>query len=126
MQPNVHPSSRREVIYISNDMLFALGPYYMRAPSLEFLSNLSSNITALEPYLRDVSELIQMSVVPTQKGDNIISCMTYNPPGPFEVGYDVVRSVSIKNILSLNILTKPKLRRNAKSRRNTDKPILLA
>ena len=95
MQPNVHTSSRTEVIYISNDMLVALGPYYMRAPSLEFLSNLSSNITVLEPYLRDVSELIQMSVVPTQKGDDILSCMTYNPPGRSEIGYDVVRSVSI-------------------------------
>ena len=48
------------------------------------------------PYLWDITDLIQTSVVPTQSGNNIQSCMTYNPPGSFKTGYDVLRSVSVQ------------------------------
>ena len=69
----------------------------MKIPS--HLMDYSSNITAMMPYFWDISDLIQMSVVPSQKGDSLLSCMTYNPPGPFETGYDVARSVSINGLL---------------------------
>ena len=76
------------MIYTENDII----PYYLRIPS--HLMNSSTNMTAMEPYVWEISDLIQMSVVPNPKGDDIQSCMTYNPPGPFEIGYDVDRSVS--------------------------------
>ena len=83
------------MVYFENGILKAVGPYFVQFPPhvLEHLNN-ETWPNVLETYARDISDIIEMSVVPTQKGDDIISCMTYNPPGPFETGYDVIRSVS--------------------------------
>ena len=68
----------------------------MGIPSYFFDNSANLSLPALEPYIRDISDLIQMSVVPTARGDDIQSCMTYNPPGPFKTGYDVTKCVSKK------------------------------
>ena len=89
-QRTVSPYSRTEIISVSNALL----PHYMRIPS--HLMKYSSNATAMLPYSWDIPDLIQTSVVPTQSGNNIQACMTYNPPGSFVTGYDVLRSVSVQ------------------------------
>ena len=83
------------MVYVLGDFLKAVGPYHMRFPPhlMDSLNNGTWTVLETGNY-RDISDIIQMSVVPTQKGDDIQSCMTYNPPGPFETGYDVIRSVS--------------------------------
>ena len=91
----MHFSIRTEVVYVLGDFLKAFGPYHMRFPPrlMDSLDNGTWSVLEEGNY-RDISDIIEMSVVPTQKGDDIQSCMTYNPPGPFETGYDVIRSVS--------------------------------
>ena len=79
------------MVYVLDDILKAVGPYYVRSPP-HLMGQLNNETWGT--YARDISDIIEMSVVPTQKGDDIQSCMTYNPPGPFETGYDVIRSVS--------------------------------
>ena len=81
------------MVYILNGLIKNFGPYYWDIPSHTF--DTSDNLSAFEPYIKEISDMIQMSVVPTNKGDDIQPCMTYNPPGPFKTGYDISKSVSV-------------------------------
>ena len=87
---------RTSMIYTSNDIIMGIGPVYLSIPS--YLMDYSANISVMEPHFWHISDLIQISVVPTERGDGIQSCMTYNPPGKFKPGYGRDKSVSSARI----------------------------
>ena len=89
----LHP--RTEILHTSNAIL----PYYLRIP--EYMLQYSANETTMLPYFRDISDLIQTSVVPATNENDVQRCITYNPPDSFESGYSLYSSVSTHRLMSM-------------------------